>query len=72
VYPGTEIRAKVTIEEARVTRRGHGLLTMAFEVCDSADNVVLTFRTTALLDRGEEPSRASPAAGGQQEVDGGA
>jgi acyl dehydratase len=70
VYPGTEIRAKVTIEEARVTRRGHGLLTMGFEVCDSADNVVLTFRTTGLLDRGEEPSGAS--AGGRQEADGGA
>jgi acyl dehydratase len=64
VYPGTEIRAKVTIEEARVTRRGHGLLTMAFEVLDSADHVVLTFRTTGLLNRPEGRPGASPATGG--------
>lgn len=54
VYPGTEIRAKVTIEETRVTRRGYGLITMAFEVYAGDADLVLTFRTTGLLARAAE------------------
>jgi acyl dehydratase len=59
VYPGTNIQAKVTIEEARVTSRGHGLITMAFEVLDDQAEVVLTFRTTGMIMRRAAACRAS-------------
>jgi acyl dehydratase len=58
VFAGTEIRARVRIDEHRVTTRGHGLITMAFEVFGD-DELVLTFRTTGLLGRAPAPATAS-------------
>lgn len=60
VFAGTELRARVRIEEHRVTTRGHGLITMAFEVFGDGA-VVLTFRTTGLLGRTPEPTPAACA-----------
>jgi acyl dehydratase len=58
VFAGTELRARVRIEEHRVTARGHGLITMGFEVFGD-DELVLTFRTTGLLGRAPASATAS-------------
>lgn len=59
VFAGTRLRARVRLDEHRLTTRGLGLITMAFEVFGD-DEPVLTFRTTGLLDRA--PDSASAAA----------
>lgn len=60
--PGTRIRARVTISERRITRRGRGFLRMDFEVLDQADSVLMSFSTTGLIARHAATSTNEPAA----------
>lgn len=66
VYAGTRLSCVVRIEEARLTSRGKGLVTMDFEVRDGEDRLVLTFRTTALMARAADHALSR----GQDEVTG--
>jgi len=49
--PGDRVRARVTISERRLTRRGRGFIRMDFEVLDQRDSVLMSFSTTGLIAR---------------------
>ena len=48
---GDRVRARVTISERRLTRRGRGFIRMDFEVLDQRDSVLMSFSTTGLIAR---------------------
>lgn len=48
VYPGDRVRARVCLEEVRVTSKGRGLIGLRIQAVNQADVVVASFLTTGL------------------------